>query len=137
MFIIIDEVKLGFATRYEQGTKRTVRNSTLPGEQVDEGNCQTYAYVISRYRAAIKKVKLQADGERGTSEDDDIKSKSKATQAVKLFSELKTPVEVAIALDLSADQVQAIYQEYWELEGMYGLTQIYEEAKHDLQFSNQ
>ena len=87
--------------------------------------------------AAIKKVKLQADGERGTSEDDDIKSKSKATQAVKLFSELKTPVEVAIALDLSADQVQAIYQEYWELEGMYGLTQIYEEAKHDLQFSNQ
>ena len=82
--------------------------------------------------AITKKVKSQADGERGTSEDDDIKSKSKTTQAIKLFSELDTPVEVAIALDLSVDQVQAIYQEYWELEGMYGLTQIYEEAKHDL-----
>ena len=56
----------------------------------------------------------------------------KTTQAIKLFSELKTPVEVAIELDLPADQVQAIYREYWELEGMYGLVQIYEEGNHDL-----
>ena len=81
----------------------------------------------------INRLKSDVEGERGQVEDeDDIKSKSKTTQAIKLFSELKTPVEVAIALDLSADQVQAVYQEYWELEGMYGLTQIYEEAKHDL-----
>jgi hypothetical protein len=61
-----------------------------------------------------KKVKLEAGGERSSlEEDDDIKSKSKSTQAIKLFSELKTPVEVAIALDLPADQVQAIYLEYW------------------------
>ena len=33
-------------------------------------------------------------------DNDDIKSKSKTTQAIKLFSELKTPAEVAIALDL-------------------------------------
>src|SRR5215469_8829904 len=80
-----------------------------------------------------KKAKLEADGERGQLEEDDgIESKSKATQAIKLFSELKSPVEVAIALDLPANQVRAIYQEYWELEGMYGLAQIYEEAKYDL-----
>ena len=48
-----------------------------------------------------------------------------------MFSELKSPVEVAIALDLQANQVRAIYREYWELEGMYGLAQIYEEAKYD------
>jgi hypothetical protein len=77
-----------------------------------------------------KKVKLEANG--GELEDDDIKSKSKTTQAIKLFSELKSPVEVAIALDLPVDQVQAIYQEYWELEGMYGLVQVCEEAKYDL-----
>jgi hypothetical protein len=83
--------------------------------------------------AITKRLKLEADGERGPLEDDDnIKSKSKTTQAIKLFSELKSPVEVAIALDLSVDQVQAIYREYWKLEGMYGLTQIYEEAKYDL-----
>jgi hypothetical protein len=80
-----------------------------------------------------KKVKLEADRERGQlEEDDDIKSKSKTTQAIKLFSELKSPVEVAIALDLPADQVRAIYREYWELEGMYGLVQIYDEGKHDI-----
>jgi transcriptional regulator len=80
-----------------------------------------------------KKAKLEAEGERGPlQEDDDIKSKSKTTQAIKLFSELESPVEVAIALDLPANQVRAIYQEYWELEGMHGLAEIYEEAKYDL-----
>ena len=29
-------------------------------------------------------------------------------------------------------QVLAIYQEYWKLQGMYGLIQIYEEAKCDV-----
>jgi hypothetical protein len=82
--------------------------------------------------AITKKVKLEAHGERGPSSNDDIKSKSKTTQAYKLFSELNTPVEVAIELDLPADQVMAIYQEYWKLNGMYGLAQIYEEAKSDL-----
>jgi hypothetical protein len=80
-----------------------------------------------------KKVKLEADGERGRrEEDDDIKSKSKTTQAIKLFSELESPVEVAIALDLPTDQARAIYQEYWRLDGMYRLAQIYDEAKYDL-----
>ena len=83
--------------------------------------------------AIIKKAKFEADGERRPlKEDDDIKSKSKTTQAIKLFSELKSPVEVAIALDLPANQVRAIYREYWELEGMHGLAQIHEEAKYDL-----
>jgi hypothetical protein len=82
--------------------------------------------------AITKKVRLKADGERDQLEEDDIESKSKITQAIKLFSELKSPVEVAIALDLPANQVRAIYREYWELEGMYGLSQIYEEAKYDL-----
>ncbi|MGB8935962.1 MAG: hypothetical protein WCC17_12735 [Candidatus Nitrosopolaris sp.] len=60
------------------------------------------------------KVKSEADGERGHLEDHDIKSKSKTTQAIKLFSELNSPVEVAIALDLPVDQV---------LDGMYSLAQ--------------
>jgi dimeric dUTPase (all-alpha-NTP-PPase superfamily) len=79
--------------------------------------------------AITKKVKLEADGERSQlEEDDDIKSKSKTTQAIKLFSELKTPVEVGEV----ADQAQAICLEYWKLDGMYRLAQIYEEAKYDL-----
>src|SRR5215831_9804157 len=82
--------------------------------------------------AITKKVKLKVDGERDQLKDDDIESKSKTTQAIKLFSEGNSPVEVAIALDLPTDQVLAIYREFWKLEGMYGLTQICEEAKYDL-----
>ncbi|MFY9796397.1 MAG: hypothetical protein WAJ93_11960, partial [Candidatus Nitrosopolaris sp.] len=83
--------------------------------------------------AIIKKLKLEVDGERGPlEEDDDIKSKSKTTQALKLFSELQSPVEVAIALDLSVDKVRTIYREYWELDGMFKLAQIYDEAKYDV-----
>jgi hypothetical protein len=80
-----------------------------------------------------KKVKLESDGEEGPlEEDDDIKSKSKTTQALKLFLELQSPVEVAFALDLSVDQVRTIYREYWELDGMFKLAQIYDEAKYDV-----
>jgi hypothetical protein len=49
-----------------------------------------------------------------------------------LFSELKSPIEVAIALDIPVDQVRTIYREYWELDGMHRLAQIYEEAKYDV-----
>ena len=80
----------------------------------------------------IRKVKMEADGDGGQLEHDDVKTKSKTTQAFKLFSEFKRPVEVAIELDLPTDHVQAFFREYWELEGMYGLAQIYEEAKYDL-----
>jgi transposase len=64
--------------------------------------------------------------------DDDIKSKSKTTQAIKLFCEGKKPVEVVIALDLPSDEVQAIYSEFWKLKGMYSLAQIHDEVRYDL-----
>jgi transposase len=44
--------------------------------------------------------------EKGPEQNDDIKSKSKTTHAIKLFSEGKTTVDVVIALDLPADQVR-------------------------------
>ena len=85
--------------------------------------------------AIIKRVKLEVERERGQLEekdDYDIESKSKITQAIKLFSEGKNLVQVVIALDLPADEIRAIYREYWELKRMYKLAQIYEEAKYDL-----
>ncbi|MGC2682179.1 MAG: hypothetical protein WA323_09950, partial [Candidatus Nitrosopolaris sp.] len=49
-----------------------------------------------------------------------------------MFSEGKTTVDVVIALDLPADQVRAIYRQYWDLKHMYELGQIYDEAGYDL-----
>jgi hypothetical protein len=83
--------------------------------------------------AITNKVKTEVERERGhLEEEDDIKSKSKTTQAIKLFSEDKSPVEVVIALDLPSDEVQDIYREFWRLKHMYELGQIYDEAKCDL-----
>jgi cytidylate kinase len=80
------------------------------------------------------KVKAEVEREsRQTKEEiDNIGSKSKESRAFKLFSEGKTPIEVVIALDLPADEVRAIYREFWELKRMYKLVQIYEETKYDL-----
>ncbi len=49
-----------------------------------------------------------------------------------MFSEGKSPVDVAIALDEPGDRVRAMYREYWELTGRYNLAQIYNEARYNL-----
>ena len=54
------------------------------------------------------------------------------TQAYKLFSQAKTPVDVAIELNLSEKQVTKFYREYWKLKGMYKLNLIHDEIKDDV-----
>jgi hypothetical protein len=80
--------------------------------------------------AITNKVKLQADRERGYITDEETKSPE--SRAFKMFSEGKSPVEVAIALDEPGDRVRAMYREYWELTGRYKLAQIYDEARYDI-----
>ncbi len=74
----------------------------------------------------INKVKA----ERGYTTDEEPKSPE--AKAFKLFSEGKSPVEVAIALDEPGDRVRAIYREYWDLTGRYKLAQICDEARYNL-----
>jgi len=78
--------------------------------------------------AIIKKAKLQVERERGYTNDEEPKSPE--SKAFKMFSEGKSPVEVAIALDQPGDRVRAMYREYWELSGRYELAQIYDEARY-------
>jgi hypothetical protein len=59
-------------------------------------------------------------------------SNQKATQAYKLFSKGKKPVEVAIQLGLSERQATKYCREYWELTGLHELTLLYEERKDHL-----
>jgi hypothetical protein len=65
-------------------------------------------------------------------EKDPIALISKDTQAFKLFSEGKKPIEVAIKLDLGADIVGRLYQQFWRLEGLYQLNQVYKEIRRYL-----
>jgi hypothetical protein len=45
---------------------------------------------------------------------------------------LPNTVDVVIALDFPADEVRAIYRQYWELKQMYERGQIYDEVEYDL-----
>jgi DNA-binding CsgD family transcriptional regulator len=66
-------------------------------------------------------------------DDDNKKSPNeKFTQAYKLFSEGKKPIEVAIQLGLSERQATRYYTEYWRLKRLYKLHSIYKESKGDL-----
>jgi hypothetical protein len=79
--------------------------------------------------AITNKAKLQAEREGGYTDDE---AKSPESRAFKMFSEGKSPVEVAIALDEPGDRVRYMYREYWELTGRYELAQIYYEGRYDV-----
>ena len=61
-------------------------------------------------------------------------SNQKSTQAYKLFSEAKKPVEVAIQLNLSEKEATRYYTEYWRLKRLYSLYHIYQESKGNLSY---
>ena len=58
----------------------------------------------------------------------------KATQAYKLFSEGKKPIDVAIQLNLSEKEATKYYTEYWRLKRLYSLYRIYQESKGNLSY---
>jgi transposase len=57
---------------------------------------------------------------------------SLSSQAYKLFLEGKTPLEVAIALNLRESEVTKFYKEYWKLRQQHNLNMVYEETKGDI-----
>jgi hypothetical protein len=58
--------------------------------------------------------------------------RSLSAQAYKLFSEGKTPLEVAIALNLKDSEATIFYKEYWKLKQLHNLNMVYEELKDDI-----
>jgi hypothetical protein len=95
------------------------------------------------YREIAKEVRIcprdigtilkKASGER---EEDQNKGQSSllspSTQAYRLFSESKTPIEVAIALNLSESETTKYYEEYLNLKQMHELRMVYEETGPDI-----
>jgi hypothetical protein len=79
-----------------------------------------------RTRFENNMTSTEGDNRRGTN--------SSSTQAYKLFSQGKTPVEVATELDLNEKKVTKYYKEYWKLKGLYKLNLIHEEIKDDIAY---
>ena len=61
-------------------------------------------------------------------------SNQKSTQAYKLFSEGRKPVDVAIQLGLSEKEATRYYTEYWRLKRLCRLYDIYQESKGNLSY---
>jgi hypothetical protein len=81
------------------------------------------------------KVKAGIERESGQLEeklDYDIKSKSKTTQAIKLFSEGKNLVDVVVALDLPPEDARIMYREFLGLKNMHKLVEVYDEMQNYL-----
>src|SRR5215218_5712916 len=57
---------------------------------------------------------------------------SLSTQAYKHFSNGKTPLDVAIELDLRESEATKFYKEYWKLKQLHNLNMVYEEVEGDL-----
>jgi transposase len=57
---------------------------------------------------------------------------SLSSQAYKLFSEGKTPLEVAVTLNLRESEATEFYKEYWRLKQLHNLIMVYEETKGDI-----
>lgn len=59
------------------------------------------------------------------------KEKSKESQALELFKKGKNPVDVSITMDLNPSEVVQIYNQFWELKGLYQLLDLYKKVKAD------
>ena len=76
----------------------------------------------------IGAIKKKAEEEKEASKEQADKV-TKSTQVYKLFSEGKSPVQVAITLNIREPEVVKFYVEYWNLVQHHSLGRIYEEIK--------
>lgn len=72
----------------------------------------------------------EADKEKET-EQQRTRQEFLSSRAYKKFSERKSPAEVAIELNIRAQEAIVFQREYWQLEGLHQMNQIYEQIKDD------
>jgi DNA-binding CsgD family transcriptional regulator len=69
----------------------------------------------------------------GSSKNNSVKpTKSIEVRALGLFSKGKTPVEVAIKLDISSEEAETFFIRYWRLKQQYDFELKYKEMKNQL-----
>jgi hypothetical protein len=89
-------------------------------------NGSSYREIAKEARVSLRDIKSILDKANG------VQSLSKSSQAYQMFSEGKSPMEVAIALDMREHEVTQLYKESWTLKQLYDLNSIYLGTKGDL-----
>ena len=114
----------------------------------DQG--KTYQEIAREARVSVRDIKpvlekAEKEREKGlgvateergqnTSNDSQQQKLCAASQAYRLFSEGKTPLEVAVELNVREKEATKYYREHWKLKGLYCLNQIYEDNKDDIDY---
>ena len=89
-------------------------------------NGSNYHEIAKEARVSLRDIKGILDKANG------VQSLSKSSQAYQMFSEGKSPTDVAITLDMREPEVTQLYKESWTLKQIYDLNSIYLETKGDL-----
>jgi transposase len=84
-------------------------------------------------KAVKEKTKEQGIKHNNNGREKNQEPLSLSSQAYKLFSERRTPLEVAIELDLRESETIKFYREYWKLKQLHKLNMVYEETKGDIE----
>ena len=92
---------------------------------------KTFREVQKIVRKSPRDIKLILDKANPTSSKSTIVS-SQSSQAYRMYEEGSTPIQVAIALDLREKEVSELYREWWNLNRLYQLNQVYEELGNDI-----
>ena len=82
--------------------------------------------IVRKNPRDLKKILDKADPGRSSA------SLSESSRAYHMLEEGSTPTHVAITLGIREKEVNEYYMEYWSLNGMYQLNQIYAEIKDDI-----
>jgi transposase len=88
--------------------------------------------VIKEKAGGLKEERQQQDNNDTENIQEEHQHLSLSTQAYKLFFEGKTPLEVAVALNLRESEATKYCREYWKLKQLHNLDMVYEEVKDDI-----
>jgi hypothetical protein len=107
--------------------------------------CKTYREIAKEARICPRDIgvilnkvieekieRLKDKEQDGAEKHQQQRQLSLSAQAYKLFSDRKTPLEVAIALNLKESEATKFYKEYWKLRQLHNLNMVYEETKGDI-----
>jgi hypothetical protein len=93
---------------------------------------KTIREISKEVRISFRDIGVILRKESGEKEEKQDRKQSPSSQAYKLFSEDKTPIEVAIKLDLGESETTKYYEEYLNLNQMHELSTVHKEIGSDI-----
>jgi len=88
---------------------------------------KTYRQIAKEAKICPRDIKTIID--RKIKETEQSQSTSVSSHAFNLFLQGRTPIQVAIILNLNEPEVHELYRQYWSLQQLHDLYQVYEKIK--------